>query len=114
MYNENLKKGVTFRLDAQAAETYTTSTITLQEGDEFALSRDATEVEVRASRFVDGKPQKGRPRKMLTVDVARCLGVTLEASDNSTDEAETADAEADAESEAHAAALIDSGEVAPW
>ena len=71
MFDSRFKKGIVFRIDADAAKE-----LSLTEGDEFAISKDSTAVEVRASRFRDGKPARGRPRKFPTATVARLLGIT--------------------------------------
>ena len=71
MFDTRFKKGVVFRIDADAADELNCS-----EGDDYAISKDSTLVEVRASRFKDGKPSRGRPRKFPTATVARLLGIT--------------------------------------
>ncbi len=71
MFDARFNKGIVFRIDADAAKEFG-----LTEGSEFAISRDATAVEIRASRFKNGKPARGRPRKFPTVAVARMLGIT--------------------------------------
>ena len=71
MFDARFNKGIVFRIDASAAKEFS-----LTENSEFAISRDATAVEIRASRFKDGKPARGRPRKFPTAAVARMLGIT--------------------------------------
>ena len=71
MFDERLAKGTVFKIDASAAAEFS-----LDEGTEFAVSRDANSVEVRASKFKNGVPSRGRPRKFPTAAVARMLGIT--------------------------------------
>ena len=105
MFDSRLSKGVVFKIDADAAKE-----LGLDEGQEFAITRDATEVETRASKFEDGKPRRGRPRRFDTRLVARLLGITdltfpeptvvdESTSDEADDEAVVADLLAGAESE---------------
>jgi len=46
-------------------------------GQQYRISQPPNSVEVRASRVVDGKPQKGRPRRFPTAVVARLMGVPV-------------------------------------
>ena len=71
MFDERLQKGVTFTLDAAAAKE-----LGLDEGQVYALSQHADEVNARGKKFVDGKPSRGRPRKFSTRLVVRLLGLT--------------------------------------
>lgn len=71
MFDARFNKGIVFRIDADAAKEFN-----LTQDSEFAISRDANAVEIRASRFKDGKPARGRPRKFPTAAVARMLGIT--------------------------------------
>jgi len=122
MFDARLKKGVVFTIDSDAAKEFE-----LDQGVVFAISRDANAVEVRASRFKDGKPARGRPRKFPTAAVARMLGITdldLPTSDADeteavadVDEAEDAADEATGVSEARVAQLIANagdGDDEPW
>lgn len=119
MFDARFKKGIVFRIDSEAAEGSS-----LTEGDEFAISRDANAVEIRASRFKDGKPSRGRPRKFVTSAVARMLGVTLnETVEDVTEEASSdADSGDSTEDEARVSSLIAgtapataaSNDEAPW
>jgi len=106
MFDDRLKKGVVFRIDANAADEFS-----LDDGAEFAISRDATATEVRASRFKDGKPARGRPRKFPTSAVARMLGFETEEAEE-VDEVEVEIDESSEEDEARVADLI-AGTAAP-
>ncbi len=100
MFDERLAKGVVFRLDAEAAKEHS-----LDDGTEYAISRDATSIEVRASKFKEGKPSKGRPRKFTVAEVARMLSIEVQASEPEVQaEAEVEDTEA--ADEAHVEALV--------
>jgi len=102
MFDERLKRGIVFRLDADAAEEFE-----LDDGAEYAISRDATATEVRASRFKDGKPARGRPRKFTTTAVARLLGLDdLEFASPVEDEGEVEAESSNEDDEARVAELI--------
>jgi len=112
MFDDRLKKGVVFRIDTDAAAEFG-----LDDGAEFAISRDATATEIRASRFKDGKPARGRPRKFPTSAVARMLGFDDLASSEveeveETDEVTSEEETSDEEDEARVADLI-AGTAAP-
>ena len=98
MFDVRLAKGVVFRLDADAAKDHG-----IDEGTEFAISKDATSVEVRGSKFKDGKPSKGRPRKFSVTEVARMLGITDLPTVETTTEVEV---DTDVEDEAHVEELV--------
>lgn len=48
-------------------------------GQQYRITQPVNGVEVRASKVVDGKPQKGRPRRFPVATVARLLGVPVPA-----------------------------------
>lgn len=79
-----MKSGDIFTLDAQAIEDTAKFTKVdlgalqkkLSDGDQFSISKSDklnTNV-IRGVRWVDGKPQKGRPRRFPRATVARLLG----------------------------------------
>lgn len=115
MFDARLKKGIVFRIDADAAKE-----LSLTEDGEWAISRDATAVEVRASRFKDGKPARGRPRMFKTSLVARLLGVTdLATPAPAMDDSVEADTNDSGEDEARVSSLIAgatpaASDEAPW
>jgi len=55
-------------------------------GQQYRISQPPNSVEVRASVIVDGKPQKGRPRRFPTAVVARLMGVPVPADAPTTDD----------------------------
>lgn len=117
MFDSRLKKGVVFRIDSDAAKE-----LNLTDGSEYAISVDANAVEVRASKFKDGKPARGRPRKFSTADVARMLGVTLtvsapeDAVEDSSDDSEEDEARVSSliAGTTPTAATVSSNDETPW
>jgi len=79
-----MKIGDTFTLDAQGLqETAEFTKVTVADlqskvsvGDTFSLSKKNkfNTTIVQGTRWVDGKPQKGRPRRFARATVARLLG----------------------------------------
>lgn len=70
-------------------------------GQQYRITQPVNGVNVHASRIVDGKPAKGRPRRFPVAVVARLMGVEAPAATDSTeDNSDTAEAEADAAAEA--------------
>jgi len=79
-----MKAGDVFSLDTQSIEEVAKFTKTplvdvqkkLKDGDTYSVAKGySTEVGVvRASRWEDGKPKKGRPRRFPTSTVLRLLG----------------------------------------
>lgn len=83
-----MKSGDIFVVDAKAiselADFYGVDVAKLQalDGVTFSIANSKsapaiTSVEVRASKWKDGKPSRGRPRKFPKTTVARLLGETL-------------------------------------
>lgn len=82
-----MQSGQVFRVDTQAtqemADFYKREVRAFEDLDglEFSIAKSkatpaVTSTEVRASKWVDGKPKKGRPRKFPRATVARLLGLT--------------------------------------
>jgi hypothetical protein len=79
-----MKSGDVFTVDAQAIEETAAFTKVALEalqakvnvGDTFSISKadKCTTSVIRGTRWVDGKPQKGRPRRFPRATVARLLG----------------------------------------
>ena len=79
-----MKSGDVFTLDAQSIQEVATFTKTplvdvakkLTDGDTYSVAKsdDGTGDVVRGSRWVDGKPKKGRPRRFPRATVLRLLG----------------------------------------
>ena len=109
-----MKSGDVFTLDAQSINEVATATKVsveqvrdkLSDGDTYSIAKsercDGTLV--RASRWVDGKPKKGRPRRFPAATVARLLGESYDAPEEAEETTEAAD---EADLEAHAAGLLD-------
>jgi len=109
-----MKAGEIFTLDDQAVQEIATFTKTplvdvqkkCAAGDVYSVAKSETgtgEV-VRGSRWVDGKPRKGRPRSFPRATVQRLLGEEFTPAAEVVEvEAEKAD---DMELEAHAAELL--------
>lgn len=107
-----MKSGDVFTLDAQAIQEVATFTKVpvkevqqkLSVGDTYSIAKSdkGTGDVVRGSRWADGKPKKGRPRRFPRATVARLLGEDYEA--------ETAEEVAENEAEAEDAALEEQAE----
>ena len=79
-----MKSGDVFTLDAQSIQEVATFTKTplvdvkskLADGDTYSVAKSdaGTGDVVRGSRWVDGKPKKGRPRRFPRATVLRLLG----------------------------------------
>lgn len=112
-----MKAGDVFTLDTQAIQEVSDFTkVPLSEvqkklsvGDTFSVAKsDTGKGEVaRASRWVDGKPKKGRPRRFPRNTIARLLGeeVAVEAEETTVDD--------DAALEERAAELLATSEQSP-
>lgn len=107
-----MKSGDIFTLDAQSIEEVSkftkTPLVDVQKkcaaGDVYSVAKSDTGTGdvVRGSRWVDGKPKKGRPRRFPRATVLRLLGEV----DTRPETEEVAEKAADSELEAQAAALL--------
>jgi len=112
-----MKAGDIFTLDAQAieetAEATNVALLKVQEklspGDVFSISKTerCAGILIGASRWVNGKPIKGRPRRFSAPTVARLLGETYTAPQAAEEDLSVT---VDAELEAHAADLLAASE----
>ena len=120
-----MQTGQVFKIDAQAVKEMATfykrpeSDFASLEGREFSIAKSKvtsaiTDSEVRGTKWEDGKPQRGRPRKFPRSTVARLLGENddaslqpASASSDASDGADTADASGDT---AEASDSADEGE----
>jgi hypothetical protein len=86
-----MQTGQVFKIDAQAVKEMASfykrpeSDFAQLEGREFSIAKSKvtsaiTDSEVRGTKWDDGKPQRGRPRKFPRTTVARLLGETDDAS----------------------------------
>lgn len=112
-----MKSGDVFTLDTQSLDEIAKFnkvpladvTKKLSDGDTFNIAKsDSGKGDVvYGSRWVDGKPQKGRPRRFPRATVARLLNEEYE-TESASEEAEVAEAEAedDAALEEQAEALL--------
>lgn len=82
-----MKQHDVFTLDQAAIDELKLDTSVFQAGQQFRITQPVNSVEVRASRIVDGKPQKGRPRRFPTSVVARLMGETVPTTTLGADEA---------------------------
>lgn len=106
-----MQTGQVFKIDAQAVKEMATfykrpeSDFDQLNGREFSIAKSktvqsVTDTEVRGTKWEDGKPQRGRPRKFPRSTVARLLGETddpslqASASDDSSDSSDSADSSA--------------------
>jgi hypothetical protein len=116
-----MKAGDIFTLDAQAIEDVATFTKTplvdvqkkLTPGDTYSVAKSDTGTGdvVRGSRWVDGKPKKGRPRRFPRATVLRLLGEE-DTTPSAEETAAAEEASTDAELEAQAAELLEAEKAA--
>lgn len=69
-----MEVGQVFKIDAQTAKDLDNMDL---EGIEYSIVKSRgsiTDVDVRASKWEDGKPKRGRPRRFPRAVVARLLG----------------------------------------
>lgn len=118
-----MKSGDVFTIDDQAIDEvakFTKVPVTqvrskLTNGDTFSIAKNeqcGSEV-VRASRWVDGKPTKGRPRRFPAATIARLLGETYVAPVAAAAPVAAPVVDDTADLEEHAADLLDAPEETP-
>jgi len=110
-----MKSGDIFTLDAQSIEEVAKFTKTplvdvqkkCSPGDVYSVAKSDTGTGdvVRGSRWVDGKPKKGRPRRFPRATVFRLLG-EVDTRPTAEEAAAAAEAATDKELEAQAAELL--------